>query len=375
MSFLYILFNLFVLSFADKEYDLRNRLFSDYNKFIVPNNNSVNLNIGIEIKSLEYFNQKAEKIKFNMILNEQWYDTHFTWSNTIDQIIVNDDLIWKPDLELYNAASSPEVYENIHVKIYRDGFIRWNRPILYSFSCPLNLIEFPFDKQKCSMTFGSWKFSSDYVSINLLNDSIKISNDFSHNEWNIINTKAIHKDLEYLCCPGLLWSINQFEIELERNSNKFVISIIMAVMLTVSAIVMTTFSIHNYKRPYVLIFIPLSIIWIQIDISSKIPVIEYETKIEKIMLLCFLTCMLCAFESVIAYCILTDKNLFIDNNKNIIEKVVKNHKKKYDIIKFSDKYHLLKKDNVIRNVKYIDKIFRYSIYSGFVISLFILLYI
>ena len=142
--------------------------FSNYNKFIVPNNNSVNLNIGIEIKSLEYFNQKAEKIKFNMILNEHWYDNHFTWSNTIDHIMVNDNLIWKPDLELYNAASSPEVYENIHIKIYRDGFIRWNRPILYSFSCPLQLKDFPFDKQKCTMTFGSWKFSTDYVNINLV---------------------------------------------------------------------------------------------------------------------------------------------------------------------------------------------------------------
>ena len=47
--------------------------------------------------------------------------------------------------------------------------------ILYSFSCPLQLQDFPFDTQKCKMTFGTWKFSADYLNITLLDKPIKIA--------------------------------------------------------------------------------------------------------------------------------------------------------------------------------------------------------
>ena len=41
--------------------------------------------------------------------------------------------------------------------------------IIYDYSCPLNLKEFPFDKQNCKMTFGSWKQSKlfEYISLSI----------------------------------------------------------------------------------------------------------------------------------------------------------------------------------------------------------------
>lgn len=362
-----LFFSLITFSYAGNENALRQSLFVNYNNKIIPSNDSLNLKIGIEIKNLEYFDQKAEKIKLNLILTEEWIDDNINWNNTINYILVDKDMLWKPDLELYNAASKPEEFEDIRqIQIYRNGKINWNKPILYSFSCPLQLQDFPFDTQKCKMTFGSWKFSADYLNITLLDDPIKIAPDFSHNEWVITNVYYQHLDLEYLCCPDVLWSVNEFEIELKRNSNKFIITIMMTCLLTLSSLSVTTLSVKNYKRPYILIFIPLSIIWIQIDISSKIPVIEYKTKIEQILLCSFLTCMLCALESIILYWILTNK-YFLDKNNNIESK----HKiKEFDIIvKDSDS----KNKKLQKYLKCFDKIFRRTIIIVYFTSIIILI--
>ena len=188
------------------------------------------------------------------------------------------------------------------------------------------------------MTFGSWKYpkailnlrpfryselensfydkSMEMMVINphhnqkftpvFLNDlrnvkNVSVSSSFSHNEWNIENVEVNHQDFEYLCCPGDLWPNTEFSITLKRNSNKYVVIIIMAVLITLSSLVVNILHLTQYRRTYILVFIPLTLIWLQIHSSSKIPVIEYPTKLEKIIQLCFYTTIISAFESGIIY--------------------------------------------------------------------------
>ena len=56
---------------------------------------------------------------------------------------IYSDQIWLPDLELYNAASHPIIYDSSGgMKLYYNGDILWIRPTRYSFSC-----KFSFDIQ------------------------------------------------------------------------------------------------------------------------------------------------------------------------------------------------------------------------------------
>ena len=80
-------------------------------------------------------------------------------------------------------------------------------------------------------------------------------------------------------------------------------------------------------------FIPLSIIWLQLYIASKIPVIEYSTLMERFISTSFITCITCAIESGIFYCLLNNnfgifpfkyKTFYIQNyNKNKISMIKK----------------------------------------------------
>ena len=357
-----------------KEEDLRNDIFTNYSNLTIPvksNEIAVNLFYGLSIESLVFFDQKAEKIKFNTLTTLIWEDQYLKWeddprhnnhSHNPEFIIIPNYLIWRPDLELYNSGSKPELFEERgQSKLYKNGLIIYNRPTAYTFSCKLSLDEFPFDTQVCSMTFGSWKYpkailnlrpftteelissfftnnqtltdlfnsvydsdtfstsnQNTYMDMNQSNinsqhyipqflkdfrniKNVSVSSSFSHNEWIIEEVSVDHQDFEYLCCPGDLWPNTEFKITLRRNPHKYIILIIMAVFITLSSLTINILNLTQYRRTYILVFIPLTLIWLQIHSSSKIPVIEYPTKLEKIIQLCFYVTIISAFESGIMY--------------------------------------------------------------------------
>ena len=321
MKLLLILFSLFNLGIC-RVSTLRKELFENYDggtRPVIDYDDSVKVNFTLKINSLEYFDQISEKIKFNMEMTYVWYDEYLQWNKSnydINFINIGSEPIWKPDLELYNSASSPELWSiEGSTKVYSDGKVRWVLPILYSFSCPLKLKEFPFDEQTCEMDLGSWKSNKDYLDVRINSEYRTIPRDetslvnydnFDHNEWNINRIEYETKDVEYLCCPDELWTITKIKIIMDRNYHKYLVVMIMTAFLTISALVVNTLPIENYRRTFILVFIPLSIIWLQLYISSKIPVIEYSTLMERFISTSYITCITCAIESGLFYCLLNN---------------------------------------------------------------------
>jgi len=276
----------------------------------------VYLKFGLKLKGINYFDQVNENIYLNMDLIQSWKDEYLHWNLTvypIKYVNLDSSKIWKPDLELYNAARKPYLFnKESNIKLYHNGKIEWIRTLAYSFACPLDLYHFPFDSQMCSMTFGSWKLDTRYLNIKPFNNSHKfnefsIDDDFSHNEWELINVSSNHNDAEYQCCKDILWSVSVFDIHLKRKFSSYINNIIMIAILTLTGITISLFDPALYRRTFVLVFIPLSIIWIQIDIADKIPVIEYSTVLEKYYMLCFAITNMLAIESGLVYSILTFK--------------------------------------------------------------------
>ena len=311
------------------ESELRELLFQNYqpeNRPVLNYSDSVTSSFGVEVISLEEFDQVGEKVKFNFQMKFTWYDEFLRWNRSqylFDYLNIKPEYIWRPDLELYNSANKPEKINGEGIlQVWYTGQVYWIIPILYDYSCPLSLGDFPFDTQKCIMTFGSWKQSQNYLNISThplyiphsLLDITNIRNrepinlfptvkfdSFEHNEWKIVKMEHFNKNLEYLCCPGELWTITEIDIIMERNYHKYIVVIIMTFFLTCSALAVSSIVVEKYIRTYLLVFIPLSIIWLQLYISSKIPVIEYATKMENFIQLSFYICMVSAIYSGIMY--------------------------------------------------------------------------
>lgn len=412
------------------ETSIRNEIFEDYSNISIPvlnNSHNVLLKFGIQIESLEYFDQVGENIKFNMLITQSWNDEFLRWSignddedededigesigettndgddfyYNNDEYYYNDDYyddddyynvendnpsvisvfayqVWKPDLELYNAAEKPTIYDkNGAVKLFYNGNILYIRPTKYSFSCKLNLNDFPYDTQVCSMTFGSWKYSKNTLDLRPFNENddfknISINDDFSHNEWNIVDVNVTHTDVEYLCCPGDYYPNSVFTITLERNPTKYTVVIIMTVFITIGDFIVLLLPPDNYRRTFILVFVPLTLIWLQIYIATKIPVIEYSTLMEKILFGCFIINIFNAFESGIIFVLIKKlKNKNELNFKNIKNSLLKRISIiNYVFVDYYEKNTVNKKIEYLKNFDNFYRAFMIIFFAGYIGSL------
>ena len=302
---------------SQEEVDLRDYLFSNYEKESRPIkdiNKPVDVEMGLAIQTLEQFNQKTETIKLNIWFRMNWMNEYMSWTNrsefSMNSIDVNPDNIWTPDIELLNAASLPEIYTlKGGLMLYNTGECMWSRPGIFMFSCPLDLHDFPFDVQKCSMTFASWIFNNNYLNLVPYEDpskAVDILNDFSHSEWNV-------KSMEYYpfnmsIGNGEEKSEITYTIELERFTHYYTLTMGMTITLVYVSFLIMFLPPDNISRTSTAVFIPLTILALQLTIIDKVPVVGYYTLMDKFFLSCFISSMMVSMVSAIIYALITHKS-------------------------------------------------------------------
>ena len=156
-------FLLLTLALSNQELDLKNEIFNGYSKYVRPvefEKEITDVEIGLAIQNLENFDQMKENIALNVWMRQNWKDNFLNWNENITNIhsiALADHEAWVPDIELLNAANLPEIYTlEGGMLLYSTGEIMWSKPGVFTFSCPLDLHDFPFDTQMCKMNLGSW---------------------------------------------------------------------------------------------------------------------------------------------------------------------------------------------------------------------------
>ncbi|KAK1175083.1 neuronal acetylcholine receptor subunit non-alpha-3-like, partial [Acipenser oxyrinchus oxyrinchus] len=81
-----------------------------------------------------------------------------------------------------------------------NGTVMWTPPARYKSSCTMDVTFFPFDRQNCSMKFGSWTYDGDMVDLILLDDHVDRKDFFDNGEWEIAGVPAKRNELYYECC-------------------------------------------------------------------------------------------------------------------------------------------------------------------------------
>jgi len=303
---------------SEQEAELRQYLFSSYDKNVRPVDNvmdNVSLTMGLAAQTLESFNQKEESIMLNIWLRMNWIDTNLDWDledYNISFLAVDPKNVWVPDVELLNAAALPELYTlEGGMMLYHSGEFMWSRPGIFKYSCQLELMEFPFDRQECVMRFGSWIFSDQYLDINpypVSSKAVDVLSTFSHSEWKFENV-YITRELETRdCCPNESFPIMSYHFQFLRYPHYYKLSMAMTITLVIVSFIIMLMEPDNVSRTGTAVFIPLTILALQLTISNKIPVVGYFTLMDKFFLLCFVLSMFCSIESGIIYAMLTSKN-------------------------------------------------------------------
>ncbi|XP_035126339.1 neuronal acetylcholine receptor subunit beta-3 isoform X2 [Callithrix jacchus] len=128
--------------------------------------------------------------------DKEWTDHKLRWNpddyGGIHSIKVPSESLWLPDIVLFeNADGRFEGSLMTKVIVKSNGTVVWTPPASYKSSCTMDVTFFPFDRQNCSMKFGSWTYDGTMVDLILINENVDRKEFFDNGEWEILNAKGM----------------------------------------------------------------------------------------------------------------------------------------------------------------------------------------
>ncbi|CAF4317317.1 unnamed protein product [Rotaria socialis] len=226
---------------SQKTYELYHNLMSNYNKNVRPvrnNTDLVNVKIGLKLIQIADVDEKNQLMQTHVYVLHEWQDVSLIWSpedyDGIEYIQMPSDLIWKPDLVLYNNADGDyQITTRSKAQIRYDGIVKWNPPMVYKSYCSIDIQYYPFDIQNCTLKFGTWSYHGSLVNLQFLtnNESSVLERgwdleDYTPSiEWEILNLRAIRHEKIYACCVEVFLDLT-FTCTVQRKPLFYIVNLI-----------------------------------------------------------------------------------------------------------------------------------------------------
>ncbi|KAL4623923.1 neuronal acetylcholine receptor subunit alpha-2-like [Arapaima gigas] len=205
---------------AHAEDELFKKLFIGYNKWSrpVPNiSDVVIVKFGLSIAQLIDVDEKNQMMTTNVWLKQEWNDYKLRWNpseyENVTSIRVPSELIWVPDIVLYNNADGEfAVTHMTKAHLFHTGMVRWVPPAIYKSSCSIDVTFFPFDQQNCKMKFGSWTYDRAKIDLERIETTVDLKDYWESGEWAIVNAVGTYNTKKYDCCHEIYPDITYFFI-------------------------------------------------------------------------------------------------------------------------------------------------------------------
>uniref|UniRef100_A0A8C6KKZ7 Cholinergic receptor, nicotinic, beta 5a n=1 Tax=Nothobranchius furzeri TaxID=105023 RepID=A0A8C6KKZ7_NOTFU len=126
---------------------------------------------------------------------QEWNDYRLRWDPAkyggIKKLRIPSKLIWLPDIVLYNNADGVyEVSFYCNAVVSSTGDIFWLPPAIYKSACAIEVQNFPFDQQNCTLKFRSWTYDHTEVDLILTSDYASRDDFTPSGEWDIVSLPA-----------------------------------------------------------------------------------------------------------------------------------------------------------------------------------------
>ncbi|CAF1183814.1 unnamed protein product [Adineta steineri] len=183
----------------------------------------VEVRFGLQLIHISDLDEKNQVLITNQWQIYEWNDEALTWDpeeygNLID-IRLPIKRIWQPDVTLYNYADTRlEEKREVLATVFSNGTVLWKPMSIFKSTCQIDIRRFPYDKQNCSMKFGSWTYDSSKVNLQFYRDihQFDLHSYVISNEWTITYNNASRNEEKYDCCPEIYVDL-KFNITLERR--------------------------------------------------------------------------------------------------------------------------------------------------------------
>ncbi|XP_047528433.1 neuronal acetylcholine receptor subunit alpha-10-like [Vanessa atalanta] len=224
---------------CDEEYNLIRHLMDKYDASVRPVENSSHpllVTFGVSLHHIIDVEEKDQLLTTNCWITQIWTDHHLRWNisdfDGISVIRIPYERVWKPDIILYNNADpnyrSAVINTNVIVKY--TGEVTWLSHGIYVSVCDINVEQFPFDIQLCTMKWASWTYDGFQLDLKKQFDEGDTTNYQTNGEFDLVSFEAIKHNQYYSCCVEPYPDIT-YIIKLQRRPMFYVFNLILPCLL------------------------------------------------------------------------------------------------------------------------------------------------
>ncbi|CAH1639778.1 unnamed protein product [Spodoptera littoralis] len=224
---------------CDEEYRLVRHLMTRYDASVRPVENSSQpllVTFGVSLHHIIDVEEKDQLLTTNCWITQIWTDYHLRWNTSdfdgIGVIRIPYERVWRPDIILYNNADpnyrSAVINTNVIVK--HTGEVTWLSHGIYVSVCDINVEQFPFDVQLCTMKWASWTYDGFQLDLKKQFDEGDTTNYQTNGEFDLVSFEAIRHDQYYSCCVEPYPDIT-YIIKLRRRPMFYVFNLILPCLL------------------------------------------------------------------------------------------------------------------------------------------------
>ncbi|XP_072169228.1 acetylcholine receptor subunit alpha-type unc-38-like [Diadema setosum] len=99
----------------------------------------------------------------------EWKDEYLTWRRdkyyNVSHLRMSSDDVWLPDITLANSAQETQLMESTVVSVHYTGVVTWSGLVIVKTFCKIDFFFFPYDEQKCNLTFRPWTQKHNHVKL------------------------------------------------------------------------------------------------------------------------------------------------------------------------------------------------------------------
>lgn len=155
-----------------------------------------------------------------------WNDSRLTWTPSdyadIKSTHLSITYIWSPDIYLYNTHLSSSVGNcepDIDCLIFSNGKVACVMPCEHIGHCYRgDYTNWPFDRQNCSFTFGSWMKTGEELNYNTEKLKLIASKAKQNNQWKLLSASSRLNPGKYDVAPNETYPSVVFQFLIERHN-------------------------------------------------------------------------------------------------------------------------------------------------------------
>ncbi|CAF3355300.1 unnamed protein product [Rotaria socialis] len=191
--------------------------------------------VGLGVIEVAGIDPQKQVITLNVNFELKWCDDLLQWNITEQtclkrnrsEIFFQADEIWTPDISAVNGPGpmKKEARLEYPILVVCTGMARWSYQEKLVSYCEIDVLNFPFDRQYCSILIQSTIFDTSQFKLRSLYNVVRLYN-YINTEWEISHTTIDEVDL-YNPNHKRVFSTLKIDMELVRLSRFYVLKIIL----------------------------------------------------------------------------------------------------------------------------------------------------